>query len=71
LSDYSEGGVALVTAPFILLTAALALAEDFRGRDVFRVLAIVVDLSFDFVPCTMPKKLEKVQLSPSSHPVGT
>jgi hypothetical protein len=55
LSDSSKGGMALVTAPFILLTAALVLAEDFWGRDVFRVLAIVVGLSFDFVPCPMPK----------------
>jgi hypothetical protein len=37
LSDSSEGGVALVAAPFILLTAALALAEDFWGRDLFLV----------------------------------
>jgi hypothetical protein len=48
LSDSSEGGVALITPPFISLTAALALAEDFWDRDVFRVLPIVVDLSFDF-----------------------
>jgi hypothetical protein len=31
LLDSSEGGVALVAAPFILLTAALALADDFWG----------------------------------------
>jgi hypothetical protein len=55
LSESSEGGVALVTAPFIFLTAALALAEAFWGRDIFRVLSIVVDLSFDFVLCPMPK----------------
>jgi hypothetical protein len=48
LSDSYEGGVVLVAAPFILLTAALALAEDFLGQGVFRMLAIVVDLSFDF-----------------------
>jgi hypothetical protein len=54
LSGSLEDGVALVTAPFILLTVALALADDFWGRDVFRVLTIVVDLSFDFVPCPMP-----------------
>jgi hypothetical protein len=35
LLDSSEGGVALVAAPFMLLTPALALAEDFRGQGVF------------------------------------
>jgi hypothetical protein len=43
-----EGGVALVAAPFNLLTAALALADDFWVRGVFRVLVIVVDLFADF-----------------------
>jgi hypothetical protein len=55
LTDSSEVGVALVASPFVLLTAVLALAYVFSGRDVFRVLAIVVDLSFDFVLCPMPK----------------
>jgi hypothetical protein len=48
LSDPLEGGVALVAAPFILLTAALALTEDFWGQDLFQMLAIFVDLFFDF-----------------------
>jgi hypothetical protein len=41
-------GGAVVAAPFILLTAALALAGDFCGREVICVLAIVVDSSVAF-----------------------
>jgi hypothetical protein len=47
-SDSSEGGVAVDAAPLMLLTVALALAEDFWGRGVFRILAIVVDSSVAF-----------------------
>jgi hypothetical protein len=39
---------AVVAAPFIFLTAALALAGDFCGGGVILVLAIVIDLSVAF-----------------------